>query len=345
MPTPLFAVYGATGHTGRLVAAELLARGRNVVLSGRNDTALRRLAAELGEPARVEVHPAPLDDTAALRSLAERATVLVHCAGPFSLTGDPVATAAVEAGCHYVDHAVESFHTRHLFDAYAERTRQAGIAMIPGLSFYGGLGDLLAAAVAGGLTDVERVVVGYSVRGWRLTTAAKDTAAQLFNEAERITYHDGAHHVGYVEPRNAVFAFPPPIGPRTMITPFPTCDIVTIPRHVPARNVDLMLTASTFEEEGMFDSEDLDAESRARSEFTVAVQTVAQPSGAAGHASGHDLWRMAAIASVEGAVRLADGTGPDRRGVLSTAEAFPAELFLRELEKLGVLTLTLRPGR
>ena len=343
MPTPLFAVYGATGHTGRLVAAELLARGRDVVLSGRDETALRALAGELAGPA--EVHPAPLDDRAALRELADRAAVLIHCAGPFSVTGDPVATAAVEAGCHYVDHAVESFHVRHLFEAYADRAEAAGIAMVPGLSFYGGLGDLLAAAVTDGLTDVERIVVGYSVRGWRLTTGAKNTAAQLFNESERITFSGGAHHVGYVEPRNAVFAFPPPIGPRTMITPFPSCDIVTIPRHVPVRDLDLMLTAATFEEEGMFDSEDLDADARARSDFTVAVQTVATPPGAAGHASGHDLWRMAALASVEGAVRLADGTGPRRRGVLAPAEAFPAEPFLRELEKLGALALTLRPGR
>src|SRR5262245_4096294 len=100
MPTPLFAVYGATGHTGRLVAAELLARGHAVVLSGRDDAGLRTLAGELSGP--VEVHPAPLDDAAALRALAERATVVIHCAGPFSVTGDPVATAAVEAGTHYV---------------------------------------------------------------------------------------------------------------------------------------------------------------------------------------------------------------------------------------------------
>lgn len=343
MPTPLFAVYGATGHTGRLVAAELLARGQRVVLAGRDDAGLRALAGEL--TGDVEPHPAPLDDSAALRALAERATVLIHCAGPFSVTGDPVATAAVEAGCHYVDHAVESFHVRHLFEAYDDRARAAGIVMVPGLSFYGGLGDLLASAVTDGLSDIERINVGYSVRGWRLTTGAKDTAAQLFNETERITYSGGEHHVGYVEPRNAVFAFPPPLGPRTVLTPFPSCDIVTIPRHVAVRDLDLMLTSATFEEDGVFDSEDLDAEARARTDFTVAVQTVATPPGAAGHASGHDLWRMAALASVEGAVRLADGSGPAARGVLAPAEAFPAEPFLRALEKRDALTLTLRPGR
>ena len=37
MSAPLMAVYGATGHTGRLVAAELIARGRDVILAGRDD--------------------------------------------------------------------------------------------------------------------------------------------------------------------------------------------------------------------------------------------------------------------------------------------------------------------
>ncbi|HEY3685071.1 MAG TPA: saccharopine dehydrogenase NADP-binding domain-containing protein [Streptosporangiaceae bacterium] len=345
MPTPLVAIYGATGHTGRLVAAELLARGQHVILSGRNAGALHALAAELADPGHVRVHPAPLDDAAALRALADDADVLVHCAGPFSVTGDPVATACVEGGCHYIDHAVESFHVRHLFDAYQASAQRAGIVLVPGLSFYGGVGDLLADAVADGLSDIDRVVVGYAVRGWMLTTAAKDTAAQLFAETERITFSDGAHHVGYVEPRNAVFAFPPPLGPRSMIAPFPSCDIVTIPRHVPARNVDLLLTAATFEEEGMFDSDDLDPAARADSDFTVAVQTVARPA-ASGRVTGHDLWRAAALASVEAAARLAAGTGPAKHGVLSAAEAFPAEPFLRALERLGAFTVTLqRPGR
>ncbi|MFI0356175.1 saccharopine dehydrogenase NADP-binding domain-containing protein [Actinomadura sp. 9N407] len=347
MTAPLIAIYGAYGHTGRLVAAELLARGQDIVLAGRDPAALAELAAELGTPGRVRTRTVPLDDPGALRELTTSADVLVHCAGPFSRTGDPVAAAAVAGGCHYIDHAIESHHVKHLFDTYQEPAAAAGITVIPGLSFYGGLGDLLASAVTTGLTAVERLVVGYAVTGWRLTTGAKDTAAQLFAEPERITFGDGAHRVGYVEPRNAVFAFPPPIGPRTMITPLPSCEIVTIPRHVAVRDVDLMLTAATFEEPGVFDSEDADAATRAGSDFTVAVQAVGPPGtgGASGHLTGHDLWRAAALASVEAAVRIAAGNGPAKAGVLSAAEAFPAAPFLRDLERLGAFTLDLPAAR
>ncbi|WP_336204226.1 saccharopine dehydrogenase NADP-binding domain-containing protein [Nonomuraea sp. LPB2021202275-12-8] len=341
MSSPPIAIYGATGHTGRLVAAELRARGREVILAGRDGGALKALADELGG---ARVHQAALDDHAALRTLAEQASALVHCAGPFTETGRPVAQAAADAGCHYVDHGLEQHHTAWMFDAMPERAERAGIVMITAMSFYGGLGDLLAGAVAGGLTGVDRVTVAYAVTGWRLTTGARRTAELLFADTRRITYTDGAFQVGYVEPRNAVFPFPPPLGPRTMIAPIPSSDVVTIPRHVRARRVEAQLTAHTFEEEQAFTSEHVDAATRAGSDFTVAVQAITAEGGAAGQVSGHDLWRASAIASVEAAVRLADGRGPENAGVFSPAEAFPAEPYLRDLERLGLFTVNL-PGR
>jgi Saccharopine dehydrogenase NADP binding domain len=337
MTAPPIAIYGANGHTGRLVAAELLSRGQEVVLAGRNDEALRAMAGELGSRAIV----APLDDRASLRELAESAAVLIHCAGPFSVTGAPVASAAAEAGCHYIDHAVEPHHVKHLFETYQEPARRTGAIMIPGLSFYGGLGDLLAGAVTEGMTGIERVTIAYAVSGWRMTTGALNTARQLFAETERISFSGGALRVGYVEPRNAVFPFPPPIGPRTMITPMPFPEVVTVPRHVPAREVEAMLTSRTFEEERVFDSEDADAETRAQTDFTVAVQVIADDGGRAGQVTGRDLWRAGALASVEAAMRLAGGEASAKSGVLSAGEAFPAEPFLRALERLGAFTVTL----
>jgi uncharacterized protein YbjT (DUF2867 family) len=331
MAPPRFAIYGATGHTGRLVAAELHARGQDMVLAGRNADALKNL----GFDAPVVV--APLDDSPALRGLAENATVLIHCAGPYSRTGEPVARAAAETGCHYVDHAVEAHHVRRMFDL-APVAARTGAVMVPTASFYGGLGDLLAGAVASDLADLERIIVGYAVTGWRLTAGAKATATQLFAETDRITFTDGAQSVGYVEPRNVVFPFPPPLGPRAMIAPVPFPEAVTVPRHVAARNVEAQLTAHTFTEEGVFEGEDVDLATRAGTDFTVAVQAIP---GGAGQLSGRDLWRAGALASVEAALLLARGEGPATGGVYSPAEAFPPRPFLRRLEELGAFALSL----
>jgi saccharopine dehydrogenase-like NADP-dependent oxidoreductase len=157
------AIYGATGHTGRLVAAELLARGQRVLLSGRDTGALTTLAQELPSSESVDVLPATLDDRAALRTLVERAEVLIHCAGPFSLTGDPLAAAASEVGHHYIDHALEPHHVKHLFDTYSAAARRSGATMVPGLSFYGGFGDLRGAGLAG---QVDRHFAHAEQLGW-----------------------------------------------------------------------------------------------------------------------------------------------------------------------------------
>jgi hypothetical protein len=335
--TPLIAIYGANGHTGRLVAAELHSREQEIVLAGRNAAALHAMAGELGARA----HPASVEDPASLRELAETATVLIHCAGPFSVTGEPVASAAAQAGCHYVDHAVEPHHVMRVFETCQAPAQSSGAVMIPALSFYGGLGDLLAGAVTEGMTDVGRLTIAYSVTGWRMTTGALNTARQLFAETDRITYADGALRVGFVEPRNTVFAFPPPLGPRTMIAPVPFPESVTVPRHVSTRHVETMLTARTFEEEPVFTSEDADADARAQTDFTIAVQAIADHGSRAGQLTGRDLWRAGALASVEAAVRLAGGDRPTKSGVFGPGEVFPAEPFLRSLERRDAFAVTL----
>jgi saccharopine dehydrogenase-like NADP-dependent oxidoreductase len=332
------AIYGANGHTGRLVAAELLARDQDVVLAGRNAAALRALAGELGP--RAAVHPATVDDAGALRELASGSDVLIHCAGPFTHTCEPLARAAVEGGCHYIDHAIEPRPVTWLFEAMQRPAQEAGVVMIPQLSFYGGLADLLAAVAAEGLPAVERVTVGYAITGWRMTPAAVRTAELLIGEVDRVTYTGGALRVGPVDIRNTVHPFPPPVGPRTMIAPFPSGEMVTIPRHVPARTVESQLTASTFEEPQIFTSQDAPPEDRARTEFMVAVQVVAEGGGGrTAHLRGRDIWWVGALASADAAVRIARGDGPGKAGVLATAEAFEAGPFLRRLAALGAFEM------
>ncbi|AYF74216.1 NAD-dependent epimerase/dehydratase family protein [Nocardia yunnanensis] len=331
----VFAIYGATGHTGRLVVSDLLARGKEVLVSGRDPDAL----AALGHS---RVLPGALDDPAALRALAEAADVIIHCAGPFATTGLPVATAAVAGRCHYVDHAVEVHHVKKLFDDFQEPAQRAGITMLPSVSFYGGLGDLLAGAAARGLSGIERITVAYHVTNWMMTHGAVETARLLFADTDRIGYENGEQRYGFVEPRQAIFAFPPPVGPRPMIAPVPFPEAVTVPRHTRTRAVEAQLTARTFEEEQAFASEQVDAGARANSQFMIAAQILAGAASTAGYVSGRDLWSVAALASVEAAVRIADGGV--KSGVASPGEAFDAVDFLTALADRGVFDLRL-PAR
>ena len=74
----------------------------------------------------------------------------------------------------------------------------------------------------------------------------------------------------------------------------------------------------------------------------IAVQ-ITSPGGGGrnGHMRGSDIWWVGALASVEAAIRLTSGEGPQKTGVLSAAEAFQPEPFLRRMEELGAFTLSL----
>ena len=51
--SPRILIYGATGYTGKLVAAEAARRGLDAILAGRNAEKLKLVAAPLGLETRV----------------------------------------------------------------------------------------------------------------------------------------------------------------------------------------------------------------------------------------------------------------------------------------------------
>lgn len=134
--------------------------------------------------------------------------------------------------------------------------------MVPGVSFYGALADLLADLVTTDMPHVDMITVAYAVSGWRMTTASKTTAAQL-NGTDRVLYINGTYQVAPAGTGRASFAFPPPIGTRTVLVDYPAGEVVTIPRHVPAQSVRALMTADTFTEDAVFTSENLDPAARA----------------------------------------------------------------------------------
>ncbi|WP_327129368.1 saccharopine dehydrogenase NADP-binding domain-containing protein [Streptomyces sp. NBC_01727] len=315
------AVYGATGHTGRLVAAALAARGHSLVLGGRDTTALTTLADQL--PTSAQVVTAPLENPQKLRQLTGAAQVLINCAGPFSHTGAPVAAAAVAQGCHYLGHAAEPLHIKQMYDTFAG----ADVVVIPGMSFYGGIADLLAAAVTNGMTAIDEVEVAYAVTGWRMTAASKAAAAELI-QADTLTYQDGQLHIAPAQQRTGTFTYPLPLGHQPVIQDYPGGEVVTIPRHVPTRSVRVAMTSSTFAEEAVFTSEDVSPAERAQSAFTVAVRAQSPAQTRTAWLQGRDIYTTGAIASVEAAARLTQGQHPPVTGALSPAQVFaPADIL------------------
>ena len=86
MPSRPLLIYGANGYTGALIARLAVARGLRPILAGRSHAALAAVATPLGLDYRVFA----LEEAAALDSGLAEARVVLHCAGPFAHTAQPM---------------------------------------------------------------------------------------------------------------------------------------------------------------------------------------------------------------------------------------------------------------
>jgi len=91
-------VFGAYGHTGRFVVAELYKRGWTPIFSGRDAAKLDAVADAHPES---EVRLASVDDPASLDRAIAGASAVINCAGPFVDTAAPIIDAALRSGIHY----------------------------------------------------------------------------------------------------------------------------------------------------------------------------------------------------------------------------------------------------
>ena len=141
-------LYGATGFTGRLLAAHLHETDTDLVLAGRDGAAMTRLATELNVPARVFELTEDFD--AALADVA----VVVHAAGPFQQTAAPMMAACIRTRTHYLDVAGEW----PVFQDAMHRGLAAGangVMLLPGAGFAIVASDCLLALAAASLPEVR----------------------------------------------------------------------------------------------------------------------------------------------------------------------------------------------
>jgi short subunit dehydrogenase-like uncharacterized protein len=183
-------IYGASGYTGALIARRAAAQGAGAVLAGRNAEAVAALAAELGQPHRVFA----LDDADALGRGLSGVTAVLNCAGPFSATALPLATACLRARAHYLDITGEIavFEALAGLDAAA---RAAGVTVLPGAGFDVVPSDCLAAHVAHRLPSATFLTLAFQ-SGTRLS---RGTALTLI---------ENAHQGGMIRRQGALVAVP-----------------------------------------------------------------------------------------------------------------------------------------
>ncbi|MBL8957126.1 MAG: saccharopine dehydrogenase NADP-binding domain-containing protein [Myxococcaceae bacterium] len=125
-----WALYGATGYTGPLIAEQAVARGHRPLLMGRSADKLKALGEQLG----LEHRAVSLDDAAGLRAALKGLDAVVHAAGPFIHTSAPMVQACLDEGVSYLDITGEPDVFKAVYARDAE-AKARGVALIPGVGF------------------------------------------------------------------------------------------------------------------------------------------------------------------------------------------------------------------
>jgi len=328
---PTVTVFGAYGHTGRFVVAELRKRGWTPILSGRDPAKLKAIATFPGELIR----PAAVDDRASLdRALAGSAAV-INCAGPFAVTATPVIEAALRARVPYLDVAAEVEVAAISFEQYGDRARGAGIALLPAVAFYGGLGDLLVTAAMADWPEADEISLAYALSSWKPSAGTRATiqTSKQRRAGQRLVYSNHRMEFRTGSAPIVEWKFPAPVGTQTVVAEFTTADSVTIPHHLKTTELRTYMTLAPLRD---LSDPDLSApaavDESGRSSQTFLVEAVARLGNAERRAiaRGQDIYAITAPIVVEATQRVIS-LRSHQPGVFAVGEIFDARDFLRAL--------------
>ncbi|HIE62393.1 MAG TPA: saccharopine dehydrogenase, partial [Microbacterium sp.] len=174
-------VYGATGYTGKLVAAEADACGLDVVLAGRDAETLKAVA----EPFAFETRTLLLEDGPRLRAALEDFSVVLHIAGPFSTTARPMVDACLATGTHYLDVTGEI----DVFEAIARRdaeARAAGVLLLPGVGASVVPSDCLAVHTTSRVEEPTHLRIAIAGMGGGVSRGTARTLVESLGDGLRI---------------------------------------------------------------------------------------------------------------------------------------------------------------
>jgi short subunit dehydrogenase-like uncharacterized protein len=324
---PTVAVFGAAGHTGRFVVLELVRRGIVPIAIARDLAALT--AANFGS-CEVLRHRASVGDIDSLDRALEAAQAVINCAGPFLETADPVAAAALRAGIHYLDVTAEQPSVRATLDKYDIPARQAGIAVLPGMGFYGGFADLLVTAGLGDWECADTIEIMVGLDSWHPTRGTRITGER--NTARRMVMTDGRLTPVPLPAAEKDWEFGDPVG-RQVVVEVPLSEVILIARHVKTRELHTYLSRnalSDIDDPTTPAPKAADATGRSSQRFVVDAVIGRDGKSRRITARGRDIYAFTAPLVCEATARLLEGKFSSA-GAQAPAAIFSAQEVLSAL--------------
>ncbi|GAB4581733.1 MAG: saccharopine dehydrogenase NADP-binding domain-containing protein [Anaerolineales bacterium] len=215
---PTFLLYGSYGYTGSLIAKLAVQRGLRPTLAGRDPEKLRLQALALG----LDHRPFTLDNPDQVTDILRDYPLVLHCAGPFSHTSQPMAQACLRTGAHYLDITGEItvFETLAGLDKLAQ---QANVMLLPGVGFDVVPTDCLALHLKNRLPTATHLALGL------LSVGGAVSRGTALTGLERLNGWGAVRHQGKITPvplGHTIRAFDFGRGPRPA-TAIPWGDVST----------------------------------------------------------------------------------------------------------------------
>jgi hypothetical protein len=320
-------VFGAYGHTGKFVVAELLKRGWTPVLSGRSKDKLEALSSKYPH---LEVRPASIDNPDELDNAIEGSTAIINCAGPFLDTATPLIEAALRRRIHYLDMAAEQQCILAIYEKFSKEALDKGIVIIPAMAFYGGLADLLATAAMGDWDSADTINIGIALDSWMPTVGTRLTGQR--NTGRRFTFSNNKLEF-IADPLPArTWQFDEPFGIQDMQS-FPLSEIITISKHLRVNEINTYINLAPVKD--IHNSETpppkaADESGRSSQIFLMEVIVRSGENIRRAMATGRDIYAITAPLIAEATIRIVNSM-IKKTGVVSAGEIFDAKGFLKSL--------------
>ena len=326
-PHPAIVVYGAYGHTGRFIVAEMLRRGMRPILAGRDTEKLQALAAA----ERLAVRIAAMDDETALDRAFAGADAVIHAAGPFSTTAAPVIRSALRCGTGYLDIAAEPDIVEKTIAEFAPQAATAGIAFAPAMAFYGALGHLAAAAAMREWTQADAITLACALSSWVPTEGTRATieAAETRRGGRRLRYADGRLQLSDTPAPRSRWPFATPLGVQDVIGEFATADSLTLARRFRVPRIEQYMALAPLQDlSASGEPEAVDALGRSAQTFVIEAEARRGDETRRASVRGQDIYAITAPLVVEAALRIT--RSPQRwRGLVTASDLGSARDFLR----------------
>jgi short subunit dehydrogenase-like uncharacterized protein len=166
-----FLLYGANGYTGELIARFAANYGLQPVIAGRNRHKITALANRLQLPYKVF----DLNDNAALIAALQEVKVIVHAAGPYDHTAQPVIEACLQTNTHYLD-LNGDYEVFDLIRQYDHQAKEKGVMLLPGAGYDVVPTDCLALWLKRQLPEAESLELAFTTIGSALSRGTAITS-------------------------------------------------------------------------------------------------------------------------------------------------------------------------